>query len=131
VFAPCYLLLIVDFAEIENGSLHRFVGSDAMAFYNAEVAVIFTVFFAMDARQKLADGSLPEVRGQKEDTWSSLTVFSELGDGNIGLNYENYGNNAKNRLQVVKLGLHRRLVVDSRTSAGVTYNEVRRATIDR
>jgi hypothetical protein len=73
--APCYLLLIVDFAEIENGSLHRFVGSEAMVFYNAEVTVIFTVFIAMDATQKHADSSLPEVRGQKEDTWSSLYRF--------------------------------------------------------
>jgi len=73
--APGYLLLIVDLAEIENGSLHRFVGRDAMVFYNAEVAVIFTVFFAMDATQKHADDSLPEVRGQKEDTWSSTLPF--------------------------------------------------------
>jgi len=29
----------------------------------------------MDATQKHADGSLPEVRGQKEDTWSSLYRF--------------------------------------------------------
>jgi len=33
------LLLIVDFAEIENGSLYRFVGRDAMVFYDAEVAM--------------------------------------------------------------------------------------------
>jgi hypothetical protein len=73
--APGYLLLIVDLAEIENGSLHRFVGSNAMIFYNAEVAMIFTVFYAMDAAQKHADGSVPEIQGQREDTWSSLYRF--------------------------------------------------------
>src|SRR6266481_3829755 len=46
--APGYLLLIVDLAEIENGSLHRFVGSNAMIFYNAEVAMNFTVFSEFD-----------------------------------------------------------------------------------
>jgi hypothetical protein len=61
--APGRLLLIVDFAEIENGSLHRFVGTEAMIFYNAEVAMIFTVLYAMDAAQKYADASLPEIRG--------------------------------------------------------------------
>src|ERR1700730_19283539 len=40
--APRRLLLVVDFAQIENGSLHRFARSDAMVFYNAEVAMILT-----------------------------------------------------------------------------------------
>src|SRR6266550_7141221 len=47
--APCRLLLIVDLAEIEDRSLHRLAGSNAMVFYDAEVAMIFAVFFAMDA----------------------------------------------------------------------------------
>ena len=74
-FAPCRLLLIVDLAEIENGSLHRLVGSDAMVFYDAEVAMILAVFLAMDAAQKHADSRLPELRCQREETWSSLYRF--------------------------------------------------------
>jgi len=74
--------LIVDLAEIQNGSLHRLVGSDAMIFYNAEVAVIFTVFYAMDAAQKHADGSVPEIHGQRKTVGLHSTVFSELHDGN-------------------------------------------------
>jgi hypothetical protein len=37
--------------------------------------MLFAVFFAMDAAQKHADGRLPEHRGQREDTWSSLYCF--------------------------------------------------------
>jgi hypothetical protein len=73
--APCRLLLVVDLAEIENGSLHRLVGSDAMVFYDTEVAMILAVFFAMDAAQKHADCRLPELRCRREDTWSSLYRF--------------------------------------------------------
>jgi hypothetical protein len=70
--APSRLLLIVDLTEIENGSLHRLAGGDTMIFYDAEVAMIFAVFFAMDATQKHADGRLPELHGRREDPWSSL-----------------------------------------------------------
>ena len=52
--------MVVDLAEIENSSLYRFVGSTAMVFYDAEVAVILAVFFAMDAAQ-----SMPRVDCQK------------------------------------------------------------------
>src|ERR1700687_3403838 len=44
--APCPLLLVIDLAEIENGSLYRLLGSDAMVFHDAEIAMIFAVFFA-------------------------------------------------------------------------------------
>jgi hypothetical protein len=37
--------------------------------------MILAVFFAMDAAQKHADGRLPKLRGQREDTWSSLYRF--------------------------------------------------------
>jgi hypothetical protein len=67
--------LVVDFTEIENGSLYRFVGRDAMVFYNAEVAMILAVFFAIVAAQKHADSRLPELWGQREDTWSPLYRF--------------------------------------------------------
>jgi len=73
--APGRLLLIVNLAEIENGSLHRLVRSSAMVFYDAEVAMILTVFFAIVAAQKHADGRLPEVWCRREDTWSSLCTF--------------------------------------------------------
>jgi hypothetical protein len=43
------LLLIVDFAQIENGSLHRLAGTDALVFYDAEVAMVFAVFFTIIA----------------------------------------------------------------------------------
>jgi hypothetical protein len=43
--APGRLLLIVDFAEIENGSLNRLARTDAMVLYDAEVAMVFGVFF--------------------------------------------------------------------------------------
>jgi hypothetical protein len=69
------LLLVVDFAEIENGSLYCFVRRDAMVFYDAEVAMILAVFFAIIAAQKHADSRLPELQGQREDTWSPLYRF--------------------------------------------------------
>jgi hypothetical protein len=40
----------------------------------------------MDAAQKHADCRLPELQGQREDTWSSLYRFFERGDGNTVLN---------------------------------------------
>jgi hypothetical protein len=69
------LLLIVDFAEIENGSLHRLAGTDAMVLYDAEVAMVFAVFFAIIATQKHANDRLPEVRCRREGTWSPLDRF--------------------------------------------------------
>jgi hypothetical protein len=73
--APGRLLLIVDFTEIENGSLHRLAGTDAMVFYDAEVAMVFAVFFAIIAAQKHANDRLPEVRCRWEGTWSPLYGF--------------------------------------------------------
>ena len=69
------LLFVVDLAEIDNGSLYRLVGSQAMVFYDAEVAMIFAVFFAIVAAQKHADSRLPELRGLREDPWSPLYRF--------------------------------------------------------
>src|SRR6516162_6907002 len=73
--APSRLLLIVDFTEIENGSLHRLAGTDAMVFYDAEVAMVFAVFSTIIAAQKHANDRLPEVRCRREDTWSPLYRF--------------------------------------------------------
>jgi hypothetical protein len=42
--------------------------------------------------------------GKRKTLGLHSIVFSELGDGNTRVNYENYGKNAKNRLQLVKLG---------------------------
>jgi hypothetical protein len=75
-----------DLAEIENGSLHRFVGSNALVFYNAEVAMILAVFFAMDAAQKHADCRLPELRRQRKTLGLHSTVFSESNGENTRLN---------------------------------------------
>jgi len=86
--APCYLLLIVDFAEIENGSLHRFVGSEAMVFYNAEVAVIFTVFLRWMLRRNMLTAACQKSGGKRKTLGLHSTVFSELGDGNTQVNYE-------------------------------------------
>src|SRR6266404_2908695 len=65
----------IEFWRSTPESLHRFARSNALVFYNAEVAMIFAVFFAMDAAQKHADCRLPELQGQREDTWSSLYRF--------------------------------------------------------
>jgi hypothetical protein len=46
---PGCLLVIVDLAKIENGSLHRLVRSDAMVFCDAEVTTTLAILFAMDA----------------------------------------------------------------------------------
>src|SRR5258708_7014056 len=73
--APGRLLLVVDLAEIENGSLHCLVRSGAMVFYDAEVAMIFAVFFAIVTAQKHIHCRLPEVRRRREDTWSPLYRF--------------------------------------------------------
>src|ERR1700739_2201746 len=73
--APGRLLLIVDFAEIENGSLYRLAGTDAMVFYDAAVAIIFAVFFTIIAAQKHANDRLSEVRCRREGTWSPLDRF--------------------------------------------------------
>jgi hypothetical protein len=59
--APGRLLVIVNLAEIENGSLYRLVRSSAMVFYDAEVAMILTIFFAMNAGQEHVHCRLPEV----------------------------------------------------------------------
>ena len=71
-------MLIVDFAEIENASLHRLARTDAMVLYDAEgkVAMVFAIFFAIIAAQKHANDRLPEVRCRREDTWSPLYFFS-------------------------------------------------------
>jgi hypothetical protein len=97
-------LLIVDLAQIENGSLHRFARSNALVFYNAEVAMILAVFFAMDAAQKHADSRLPELWPRRKTLGLHSTVFSPRGDGNTRLNRGNYGKNIENPLQLVKLG---------------------------
>jgi hypothetical protein len=65
---PGRLLFVVDLAEIDNGSLHRLAGSQAMVFYDAEVAMIVAVFFAIVAAQKHANCRLPEVRHRRTDT---------------------------------------------------------------
>jgi hypothetical protein len=98
------LLLIVDLAEIENGSLHRFVGSDAMIFYNAEVAVIFTVFYAMVLRRNMLTEARQKSRGKGKTLGLHSTVFSELEDGNTRLTYEHDGKNTENCLQLRKFG---------------------------
>src|SRR5258708_7386476 len=77
---PSYLfahvdLFIVDLDEMESGSLLLFIGNNEMIFYNAEVTVIFTVCYAMDAAQKHTDGRVPDIQGQREDTWTSLYRF--------------------------------------------------------
>jgi hypothetical protein len=73
-FTPGRLLLIVDFAEIENSSLYRLARTDAMVLYDAEVAMVFAVLFAIIATQKHAN-RLPELRCRREDTWSPLYRF--------------------------------------------------------
>jgi len=49
-----------------------------------------------------ADCQKSGVEGKTLGLHSAL--FSERGDGNTRVNLENYGKNAKNRLQLVKLG---------------------------
>jgi hypothetical protein len=53
--ASSRLLFVVDLAAIDNGSLHRLAGSQAMVFYDAEVAMIRAVFLAIVAAQKDAN----------------------------------------------------------------------------
>jgi hypothetical protein len=60
----------VDLTQRENSPLHRFVGSQAMVFYDAEIAMILAVFFAVDAAQKHAKRALPDP-APRENTWSS------------------------------------------------------------
>jgi hypothetical protein len=74
--APSRLLFVVDLSQIDNGSLHRLARSQAMVFYDAEVAMIFAVFLAIVAAQKHANCRLPDVRYRREDTWSPLYRFS-------------------------------------------------------
>jgi hypothetical protein len=92
--APCRLLLVVDLAERENSSLHRFFGSDTMVFYDTEVAMLFAVFFAVVAAQIHADGRLPEVWGQRKTLGLHSPVFSDGEDENRHLNRENQNKNA-------------------------------------
>ena len=78
---PCCLLLVIDFAEIdfaeiENGWLHRLVGSEAMVFDDAEVAMIFAVFVAVDTAQK-HDKRKPDLRPQRKVLGLHSTVFSD------------------------------------------------------
>jgi len=69
--------VFIDLFPWPQGSLHRFATSDAMVFYNAEIAMILAVFFASVAAQKHADGRVPEVRCRREGTWSPLYRFPE------------------------------------------------------
>jgi hypothetical protein len=80
--APCRLLLIVDLAEIQNGSLYRFAGSDAMVFYDAEGPMIFAVFLRLLLRRNMltADCQNSGVEGKTLGLHS--TVFLERDDGN-------------------------------------------------
>jgi len=98
------LLLVVDFAEIENGSLYCFVGRDAMVFYDAEVAMILAVFLRLLLRRNMLIADCQNSRGKGKTLGLHSTVFSELGDGNTQLNRETYGKNVQNRPQLRRLG---------------------------
>jgi hypothetical protein len=67
--APSGLLLVDELAEIENGSLHRLVGSDGMLFYDAEsgddptdfVRWMFAAMFGDHRRVFIRSGSPGQV----------------------------------------------------------------------
>jgi hypothetical protein len=90
------LWLIVDLAEIENGSLHRFVGSQAMVFDDAEVAMILAVFVALDAPQKHDKRRVPDLRPQGKVLGLHSTVFSESDHENTRLHNKNQSKKPKN-----------------------------------
>ena len=57
-----------------------------MVFYDAEIAMILAVFFAVDAAQKHAKRRVPGLRLQGKILGLHSTVFSDTHDDNATLN---------------------------------------------
>jgi hypothetical protein len=91
---------VVDLAQIENSSLHRPAGSQAMVLDDTEVVMILALFFAIVAAQKHADCRVPELRGRREGTWSPLYRFSESDDENTRLNNKYQAKKTEKRRQL-------------------------------
>jgi hypothetical protein len=102
--APGRLLFIVDFAQIENGSLHRPVGSEAMVFDDAEEAMILAVIFAIVAAQKHVECRVPELRRRTEDTGSPLYRFFRAAMKTHGLTNK-YQEKSRKTSVTAKVGL--------------------------
>jgi hypothetical protein len=73
--APCRLLLIVDLTEIEDGSLHRLVGSNTMVFYDAEVAMILASFLRWIQRRNMLTADCQNSGGKGKTLGLHSTVF--------------------------------------------------------
>jgi hypothetical protein len=101
---PGRLLLIVDFAEIENGSLHRLAGTDAMVFYDAEVAMVFTVFLRLLLRRNMLTTDCQQSVVEGKVLGLHSTVFREGADENTRLNNKNRGKKAEKCPQLRKCG---------------------------
>jgi hypothetical protein len=56
--------LVVDLTQIENSPLQRFVGSQAMVFYDAEIAMILAVFLRWMLRRNMPSAGC-QVSGSK------------------------------------------------------------------
>ena len=96
--------LVVDLTQIENSPLHRFVGSQAMVFDDAEIAMILAVFFAVDAAQKHAKRRVPDLRLQGKILGLHSTVFSDTHDDNATLKHENDRKKTEKCPQLRRLG---------------------------
>jgi hypothetical protein len=67
----------------ENGSLHCLVRSGAMVFYDAEVAMIFAVFFLrLLLRRNISSADCQKSGGEGKTLGLHSTVFSERSDEN-------------------------------------------------
>jgi hypothetical protein len=67
-----------------------------MVFYDAEIAMILAVFFAVDAAQKHAKRRVPGLRLQGKILGLHSTVFSDAHDENATLKQENDRKKPKN-----------------------------------
>jgi hypothetical protein len=97
-------LLVVDLAKIENRSLHRFVGSDTMDFYDTEVALLFAVvFLRLLPRRNMLTGDSQKVAGQGRHLVPTLPFFQTGRMKTDAFTAKLRAKNAENPPQRVKL----------------------------
>ncbi len=75
-----------------------------MVFYDAEVAMILAVFFAVDAAQKHDNRRVPDLRPQRKVLGLHSAVFSNANDENARLKHEDHHKKAEKCPQLRKLG---------------------------
>jgi hypothetical protein len=89
-----------------------------MVFYDAKVAMILTVFFAMNAAKEHVHCRLPEVWCRREDTWSSLCTLFRARRWKHSAKPGKLWQKCQNHPQLVKLGYELACLRDDDTGKG-------------